>query len=538
MDVRLPDGTILRNVPEGTTKAQIMAKLGQAPAAPVEAPKPNAAAMNPEVQTPLGTISGESSSGFNPAAMLIQSGSALEKLKQGVIQARVGPADWLKQKMGMQPSELGQRVDADVQESKKPMADLREVHPGSTMLGDVLPALAMPWRALPAVAASEYGSPTERAARGGMALAGTALAVGGSRAASGALEASKARAAQNAATNQSTAKFRDAGLAMPPSMTNPTLANRVVEGVSGGTKTEQAFSKRNQPIFDRLIKRDLGIPDGAPVTSKTLESIRAEAGKSYKAIQDVPKYVTDDAFAQEIQSLRPALSSEVPEMANPAIDNLIKGLSKPEFSGKTAVDLVKRLRYQAGANFEHRADPGRPELAQAQRAAADAIEDVIERNLTAMGDEAKLAAFRAAREKIAKTWAAESALNESGNFAAKELGKMLDKGKPLSGGMKTVAEFAERFPKSSQTIDAATKANPFSVVDALFSGGAAAATANPALLAGIFARPALRAGISSQPYQQLMGRASEKPRGMLGARALDNELSPFISGLLGYQAGR
>ena len=29
MDVRLPDGTILRNVPEGTTKAQIMAKLGQ-----------------------------------------------------------------------------------------------------------------------------------------------------------------------------------------------------------------------------------------------------------------------------------------------------------------------------------------------------------------------------------------------------------------------------------------------------------------------------------------------------------------------------
>jgi hypothetical protein len=33
MDVRLPDGTILRNVPEGTTKAQIMAKLGQAPQA-------------------------------------------------------------------------------------------------------------------------------------------------------------------------------------------------------------------------------------------------------------------------------------------------------------------------------------------------------------------------------------------------------------------------------------------------------------------------------------------------------------------------
>ena len=34
MDVRMPDGTIITNVPEGTTKAQLMAKLGQAPEQP------------------------------------------------------------------------------------------------------------------------------------------------------------------------------------------------------------------------------------------------------------------------------------------------------------------------------------------------------------------------------------------------------------------------------------------------------------------------------------------------------------------------
>lgn len=38
MDVRLPDGRILRNVPEGTTKAQIAAKLGMSSAAPAAAP--------------------------------------------------------------------------------------------------------------------------------------------------------------------------------------------------------------------------------------------------------------------------------------------------------------------------------------------------------------------------------------------------------------------------------------------------------------------------------------------------------------------
>ena len=39
MDVRMPDGTIITNVPEGTTKAQLLAKLGQAPAQPMTAPQ-------------------------------------------------------------------------------------------------------------------------------------------------------------------------------------------------------------------------------------------------------------------------------------------------------------------------------------------------------------------------------------------------------------------------------------------------------------------------------------------------------------------
>lgn len=39
MDVRMPDGTIITNVPEGTTKAQLMAKLGQATEQPMTAPQ-------------------------------------------------------------------------------------------------------------------------------------------------------------------------------------------------------------------------------------------------------------------------------------------------------------------------------------------------------------------------------------------------------------------------------------------------------------------------------------------------------------------
>lgn len=40
MDVRMPDGTIVKNVPEGTTKQQLLQKLGQVPAPEAAAPQP------------------------------------------------------------------------------------------------------------------------------------------------------------------------------------------------------------------------------------------------------------------------------------------------------------------------------------------------------------------------------------------------------------------------------------------------------------------------------------------------------------------
>lgn len=59
MDVRLPDGRILRNVPEGTTKAQIEAKLGGMSAA---APQPAAVAQAPAPTAPQ--LSGQDATSY------------------------------------------------------------------------------------------------------------------------------------------------------------------------------------------------------------------------------------------------------------------------------------------------------------------------------------------------------------------------------------------------------------------------------------------------------------------------------------------
>lgn len=498
--------------------------------------QPNREAMRPRVDTPFGTIQAEADAGFNPAAAIIKAGGVMESINRGIHQAKFGPGDWLREKLGMKSTGVSERLAALRESDSQPMKDLQEVHPGSTLLGDLALTAAVPWRALPAVAASEYGDIGERALKGGSALAGNVLATKAAKSAAARHEASQAQALKNAETNVALAPAREAGYAVSPAQTNPTLVNRALEGLAGGTKTEQALSKENQKITTRLVKEELGIPASENVTIKTLESMRASAGKAYADLKRVPAYATDEAFHAEVAGLRPAISAEMPELANPQIDSMVRALSKDKFSGETAVELIKRLRYQSNTNFKNRMDPEKLELAQAQRGAAEALEGLIDRRLAEMGNARALAEFRAARERIAKSYDAERALIEStGDFAAKEFAKLKDK-RPLSGNFRTIADFAERFPKSNQVIDSSTKANPFSVVDFMASGIGSAAMDSALPMAGVFARPAIRAGLLSQPYQRMMTIPSEKARGALSARALDSEMAPFIAGLLGYHA--
>ena len=56
------------------------------------------------------------------------------------------------------------------------------------------------------------------------------------------------------------------GLVVPPSMANPTLGNRIMGGIAGKYKVQQAAQLNNQPIFNQLAARALGQnPDAPPM---------------------------------------------------------------------------------------------------------------------------------------------------------------------------------------------------------------------------------------------------------------------------------
>jgi hypothetical protein len=102
---------------------------------------------------------------------------------------------------------------------------------------------------------------------------------------------------------------------------------------------------------------------------------------------------------------------------------------------------------------------------------------------------------------IAKTYSVQKGLNsETGSVSAQALAKQLEKGKPLSGELLTVAKMGSAFPKATQSLKETPKA--ISPLDWFAGGGASIATSNPLPMLGLLARPAARSYLLSPAAQR------------------------------------
>lgn len=138
----------------------------------------------------------------------------------------------------------------------------------------------------------------------------------------------------------------------------------------------------------------------------------------------------------------------------------------------------------------------------------------------------------------------EGALNtSSGNVSARSLAKALDRGAPLTGELRTIAQAHAAFPKATQDVEKLGGHGPFDAVDYL--AGVLGATHNPLGAVAIVARPVARAAIRSAPYQRAFigpgsyntsvadslgalfnSEATQRAAGPLGALTLQDRQKP------------
>jgi len=323
-----------------------------------------------------------------------------------------------------------------------------------------------------------------------------------------------------------------AGYVIPPEDLGGGMATKILSGAGGKIKTAQVASERNQAVTNNLAKRALGIAEDAPLSGKALAAIRAEAGKAYDVVKGSGTVAADKTYVKaldDIASQFTTASRDFPGAVKSEIPDLVTALKRPSFSADGAVEMTKILRAEADAAFA-KGDKGE---GKAIKEAADVIEGMLERHLTASGMPDALKAFQDARKTIAQTYTVRKALNgATGDVSAKVLATLAEKGKPLSGGLETIAQANQAFPKATQMLKEAPKTlSPLDVAWAAMNGPVMGA-------ASLGARPAARAALLSGPMQRNMLANAGKPQEVNQlVRLMSNEDLMMPLGIAGGLSG-
>ena len=410
--------------PDGMTDDQIVAAIKRNAPAPAVKAGPNQAAMDPEVNIGPLKIQGETSSGFNPAAMLIKTGDVLDSLNKGAVEFQRGPADWLRQKLGGEPDPLLAAMRAEREAAKQPMKDLAEVHPGSTFLGEAGAYAVTPNKLAPFVAAMEMGSPTERLARGGAAYLGNKVGEKVGQAVSRVpqpvrpSEISQSQRLANEAADR-------LGVKLSAGEASGNRALRWAESatadlpIASGMATKRATA--NQRAMNSAVLRQLG-QQGDEVTEATLAKARADIGATYKAILDPAKIELDGAFRNEVKAITG--SKVMKELRDESVDSMLDQFrnmpaGKVKVSGewfqqnKTALDAQVRAAYLNG-------QPGKAR-------ALEQFEKALDRAAMRSLSQAERDAYKAAQ----KQWATLRTL---------ETGKVVEAGNVMPGRLNSAME--------------------------------------------------------------------------------------------------
>jgi hypothetical protein len=468
MDVRLPNGTVIKNVPEGTTKADLTAKLQangfdvstlketseNVPEGRKEPPStfdvlrsaPNkaiAGMADTLLNFPANTVNlgkgligmGAQAIGKEPPFQITHPENTVENFyrKQNAI-ADFNPADMT----------MGQRF-GDVMAQGATGALMGPTRTIGQAGGNMLRSLVgtVPGQAVTEATGNPYlGAATSIAAP---------LAVGAM--AQKTQAAANAAQTRNAVRDETVRAAQQEGFVTTPGSVNPSFGNVNLERLGGKQRVQQEMSYINHEATQRVVRRELGLPENTPITQEITKQIRKdEFARGYEPVRQIGTISSDQTLAAELSAIERKFAGTTQSFAAPVKDKIVAEIGRfktPQFNSADAVDEIATLRKDARVNFKSD-DTDKVKLAQTQTSIADALENQIERSLAAAGNPRAaemLDQYRASRKRMAVSHSVEDAIQQgSGAVNAQEFVNQMKRKVPLSGDLKLVAEFANNFP--------------------------------------------------------------------------------------------
>lgn len=351
-------------------------------------------------------------------------------------------------------------------------------------------------------ASAALGAGASGATREGGGSEGAQLAAGLAGAlVPGVVSPSRVPTAGGAQARAAAQKANEVGYVLPPADVSPGLITEALGGIGGKIKLQQTAASRNQTISDKLARRSVGLGEDAELSADSLEAIRRNAAAAYEPVAAsgtvTPGKRYESALDRALAPFR-SQSKSFPGTREPQVVADLQALRAPQFDAGDAMTMIRSMRESADRSYR----AGENMAGKAYRQGAAALEDALEGHLQSMGQPAAeiLKGFRDARQLIAKTYSVQSALGPNGSVNAVKLGASLSKGRPLSGDLRTVAEFGQAFPKSAQMLKEPPGST--SVLDWATAMGSTAASGNPAYMLSLGARPLARRLMLSDRVQR------------------------------------
>jgi hypothetical protein len=259
--------------------------------------------------------------------------------------------------------------------------------------------------------------------------------------------------------NRETLKIgRDLGYTVPPSIVNPNAVNNSLESLGGKAAVAQSAIHMNQPKTDAAIAAQIGLPDNAPISPVSINTMRAEPNLVYDAVNK----------------------------SSPQASGLLK-------SFKDSMDLAREAFTDYRAS-KMAGTPNNALLAKAKQAAADA--DVYKQGLKSVLPVPLFDKFDGARVKLAEIGMAERAFS-GGNFDASVIGDAFAHGEKLTGNLYKIGRFEDRFGKYLRKAINTPTPGVDNLKLMMKFGGAGAGIASGHPLLGIAAPVAVAAGESA-----------------------------------------
>lgn len=327
-----------------------------------------------------------------------------------------------------------------------------------------------------------------------------------------------------------------AGYVVTPSSVSDSSINRRLESVAGKAALGQEAAERNQAVTTRLAKAALGLPDNAEITMPALRRIRQESAAPYAEIEAISERATTNLANLE-RTLETQAAGDIRQLEILRSDPQVRAQMQPLLVEAGAdVQTLREARNEATRQWQTYRNTGSPEAMDRARAAgelAETLETRIADAAQSSGNEDLATRLRDARQRIARSYDVERALNlGNAEVSAPLVGRAMDKGRPLTGELETIGRMAESFPsvmREGAKIPTPGVSKMEAASAALLATLGAGATQSPyGLAAGVL--PLLsgptRSLVLSRPYQRILtAEPFAIPQAALATRVLSQAAS-------------